>query len=1027
MQSSQDFFELSADFQNSGRETAPADLFLPWRRTFRKFLLAFVLSACALVSPAALAQSGQPNIIVILADDLGYGDVGFNGCPDYPTPNIDSLTINGVRCSSGYVTHPFCSPSRAALLTGRYQQRFGYENQPTQDAANPRLGVPAQELLLAQILQPAGYVCGAVGKWHLGVASNLHPMQRGFNEFFGFLDGASSYYNARLLRGTTQITEPAYLTDAFTREAVSFINRHATEPFFLYLSYNAVHTPFDTPPQNYMDRVENIRNPHRRTYAAMATALDDGVGQVLQALQGQNLLSNTLVFFLSDNGGENNPNRARNYPLRGYKFDVLEGGIHVPFVVQWTGRLPGNDVYDKPVSSLDIVATAAAAAGVQLPADRVYDGFDLIPFLAREQVAPPRTLFWRWFGLGASGPPCDMAGGSPDTIWAVRSGVLKLVAARDTTSQPASLYNLQTDIGETQDLAGARHGDVNTLTSLYNQWNSETIPPLWLANTDANILPLVLAGDWNGYNKGDTRFPWRLTRITAPGVEGTPDAFNWFTNTIHVATTGGDTTPGLHFFALVGDNSYSKQWGGVTINVDGTTSVPFFSGNTLGPTNTITFQNGYYSFRILDWINQIGASMKLAVMKTSAPPVTVRLNGRTPTTPTSDDSVNIGILTNQPKSVEERIYLRWSTDFFITSHMVEAAGSGLNYSATIPAQLAGTGVHYCVTTSTADLSALVTSGTIDPLTLATSSNSHFVVAPGANPSPTPTVTPPPTPTATVEPSATATATIPPSPTPTATPTATPAPSPTPTPTSTPTPTPGSFAAVILATEPANLKGYWKCNETSGTTLADSSGNSKNLTITGAINTNYWLGETGEHGTCFRTDGVAGYASRNDAVIPSLDNTNFTLFALFKGGTDFSSGGAVAISNTSTNNNRANIGANGATSQALAQARGNSTVMNSAFTDGTAFDGSWHSVAFRRNGTAFNLFVDGTRVASTTATFATGSTCNRTSLMHMLTGRTTRYAKGSIQHAAIWNTALSDSEIMAIQRARTINPTPTPTP
>ena len=138
--------------------------------------------------PSALAQSGQPNIIVILADDLGYGDVGFNGCPDYPTPNIDSLTINGVRCSSGYVTHPFCSPSRAALLTGRYQQRFGHENQPTQDAANPRLGVPAQELLLAQILQPAGYVCGAVGKWHLGVAPNLHPMQRGFNEFFGFLD-----------------------------------------------------------------------------------------------------------------------------------------------------------------------------------------------------------------------------------------------------------------------------------------------------------------------------------------------------------------------------------------------------------------------------------------------------------------------------------------------------------------------------------------------------------------------------------------------------------------------------------------------------------------------------------------------------------------------------------------------------------------------------------------------------------------------------------------------------------------------
>jgi len=246
-------------------------------------------------------------------------------------------------------------------------------------------------------------------------------------------------------------------------------------------------------------------------------------------------------------------------------------------------------------------------------------------------------------------------------------------------------------------------------------------------------------------------------------------------------------------------------------------------------------------------------------------------------------------------------------------------------------------------------------------------------------------------------------------------------------TPTATPTPGSFAAVILATEPANLKGYWKCDETSGTTLADSSGNSENLTITGAINANYWLGETGEQGTCFRADGVAGYASRNDAVIPSLDNTNFTLFALFKGGTDFGVLKALAITNSLTTNDLAFIGQNRPTSQAIAQARGHSTIMGSGIANGTAFDGNWHSITFRRNGTAFELFVDGTRVASTTATLATGSTCNRTSLMHMLTSGTTAYAKGSIQHAAIWNRALSDSEIVAIQTARTINPTPTPTP
>src|SRR5947207_10591236 len=220
MQSPEDFFDLSADFQNSGRETAPADLFLRRRRTFRKFLLGFVLSACALVSPSALAQSGQPNIIVILADDLGYGDVGFNGCPDYPTPNIDSLTINGVSCSNGYVTHPFCSPSRAGLITGRYQQRFGHENQPEDDSSNPRLGLPIQEVLLPQMLKPAGYVCGLIGKWHLGLAPNMRPNQRGFDEFFGFLPAANVYFNATLRRNDTLVNEQTYLTDAFTREGV---------------------------------------------------------------------------------------------------------------------------------------------------------------------------------------------------------------------------------------------------------------------------------------------------------------------------------------------------------------------------------------------------------------------------------------------------------------------------------------------------------------------------------------------------------------------------------------------------------------------------------------------------------------------------------------------------------------------------------------------------------------------------------------------------------------------------------------
>jgi len=701
-----------------------------------KTLLVSALVVVWLLPVAEIRAQPPPNIVVILADDLGYGDVSFNGCPDFTTPNIDSLTNTGVRCSNAYVTHPFCSPSRAGLLTGRYQQRFGYENQPFADGANPRLGIPAQEVLLPQILKPAGYVCGLVGKWHLGVASSLNPTKHGFDEFFGFLGSESPYYNAKLFRGTTKITETAYLTDAFTREAVSFIQRHATQPFFLYLAYNAVHKPYNTPPKNYMDRVASIANSNRRIYAAMTLALDDGVGQVLQTLQQQNLLNNTLIFFLSDNGTRQTT-FTRNYPLRGYKFNVLEGGIHVPFVVQWTGVLPAHVVYDPPVSSLDIVATAAAATGSQLPNDRVYDGLNLIPYFNGSQVSPARTLFWRWFGLGKDGPPCDLnnpattksSGGSPGTIWAVRSGSLKLVSERARLGKPPALYNLPSDIGETQDLALAQPADVVTLKSLYDQWNSQTIPPLWVDNTDLKIMPFVLAGDWNAYNKNDAATPWRLTRITAPGVEGTPDGFNYFATTIRVAATGGNTTPGLHSFTFVGNNKYSKQWTGAAINVDGTTSVPFFSGSALGPPNSISLQDGYYySFRILDWQSQVGSSMKVAVMKTSAPPVAVRLSGQAPTAPTSNDPVVVSISTTHPKSVEERVYLRWSTDMFVSSHIIEASGSGQNFAATIPAQQAGTGVQYSAVISTVDLTPVVTSGAIDSLTLATSSVSHFVVA-----------------------------------------------------------------------------------------------------------------------------------------------------------------------------------------------------------------------------------------------------------------------------------------------------------
>jgi arylsulfatase A-like enzyme len=682
----------------------------------KKYLPIFLLFAFASLG-TALAQTPPPNIVVILADDLGYGDVGFNGCADIPTPNIDAIAANGVLCTNGYVTEPFCSPSRAALLTGRYQQRYGHDFGPTVGASNPRLGLPLTETILPQLLKPAGYVCGAVGKWHLGYQPDLLPTRRGFDEFFGFLDAGSHYYNAEVLRDETPLIEPQYLTDAFTREGVDFINRHAAEPFFLYLAYNAVHKPYDAPPQIYLDRVSYITDPNRKRYAAMTVALDDGVGQVMAALQANNLLENTLVFFLSDNGAPleaaSDGDISNNAPLRGYKSNVLEGGVRIPFAVQWTGQLPEGAVFNDPVSSLDIVTTVADVAGISLPLDRVYDGLDILPYLRGEQASPVRTLFWRFPGLGPNSPD------HRNTIWAVRSGPLKLIVERAKDSKPPALYNLNNDIGELQDLAAVQPQDVSALTALYGLWNLDTYPTIFRSNDDNTLLPLVLAGDWNGFNKDDLNSPWNLTKVTAPDLQGTPDAYDWLTNTIHVASSGGDTIPGDHSFSLIGTGSYSVQWGGVPINIDAVTVVPYFSGKGLGPLNTITFAEGYYSFRILDLPQPQGNPMYLSVMKTSAPPIIPSRTAQTPANPTPRDAIKVKIATNAPKSAEEHIYLRLSTDSFLSSQMIEAVGSGRNYSATISPQPAGSLVLYTIMTSTADLASSSTADVIDRSTLAT--------------------------------------------------------------------------------------------------------------------------------------------------------------------------------------------------------------------------------------------------------------------------------------------------------------------
>lgn len=409
----------------------------------------------------------KPNVVVIVSDDQGYADVGFHGCKDIPTPAIDSLAANGIRFTNGYVSCPVCSPTRAGLITGRYQQRFGHEfnTGPPPGSLREHVGLPLTEVTMANALKAAGYVTGAVGKWHLGMRPKYHPFKRGFDEFFGFQHGGHSYLKLKpdsynpIQRGTTPVHEKEYLTDAFSREAVAFISRHKDKPFFLYLTYNAVHTPMEAT-KKYLDRFPNIADKKRRIYAAMLAAMDDGIGRVLRALRDGGIEDDTLIFFFSDNGGPTRANASRNTPLRGAKGTMYEGGVRVPFVIQWKRQLPAGMTYDQPVIALDVFPTAVAAARGKMPADRPIDGVDLLPHLKGEKKdAPHDALFWR-------------AGNRR----AIRKGNWKLIKL---ANRPPELYDLATDIGEKTNLAAQEPDILKDLTATLAKWNAQMVKPLW--------------------------------------------------------------------------------------------------------------------------------------------------------------------------------------------------------------------------------------------------------------------------------------------------------------------------------------------------------------------------------------------------------------------------------------------------------------------------------------------------------------------------------------------------------------------
>ncbi|MBM3290175.1 MAG: sulfatase [Candidatus Hydrogenedentes bacterium] len=436
----------------------------------RRFLSLFG-GAAAGVALGGCATTGRvsrrkPNVVLIVADDLGYGELSVQGSKDIPTPHIDSIAANGVRFTDGYVTCPVCSPTRAGLLTGRYQQRFGHEFNPGPMGSESRaFGLPLTETTLAQRLKHLGYATGMFGKWHLGTRDGYYPTDRGFDEFYGFLGGAHSYVNAKadaknpILRGKTAVGELSYSTDDFAREACGFIERHREQPFFLYVPFNAVHSPMDAL-DKYMAPFASIRDEKRRTFAGMLSALDAGVGSILGTLDTTGLTDNTLVIFISDNGGPTEQITSGNGPLRGVKGQMLEGGIRVPFMMQWPGRIPPGTTVTDPVISLDVVPTAIAAAGGTLESSSKVDGVDLAPYVQGQQNAVPReTLFWR------QGPN-----------WAVRKGDFKLVVQ---TGEPFALYNLAVDIHEDRNLATQMPEKVKELQADWDAWNANNIAPLW--------------------------------------------------------------------------------------------------------------------------------------------------------------------------------------------------------------------------------------------------------------------------------------------------------------------------------------------------------------------------------------------------------------------------------------------------------------------------------------------------------------------------------------------------------------------
>jgi len=425
----------------------------------------FLLLLTLLVFSVYGQENPRPNVIIILADDQGNADAGYQRSPSIvSTPAIDKLASDGVVFTNGYASAYVCAPTRAGLLTGRYQQRFGFYR-----ASDSRQGMPKDEITLADILKKEGYTTGIFGKWHLGLTKPYYPTSRGFDEFYGFLGhGAHDYFDLSckndssnshncIYRNEKPINDTGYLTDNLAREACHFIrkNTRANKPFFCYLPFNAVHWPLQAPDEDI--KKFNTGNKNRNIYLAMLYRMDLAIDKVINTLKEEGVYENTLLFYFSDNGGAKKVN-ANNLPLRDYKQSVYEGGLRVPFVVSWPEKIKPA-VSNEPVISLDILPTVCAALNIELPADRIYDGKNLLPVVEERLKVPLHNeLFFD----------------GNDNRWAVRQGDWKLVSVKNLLE----LYHLKTDIGEKNNLADKNPEKVRELKMKYKNWRSEMASPM---------------------------------------------------------------------------------------------------------------------------------------------------------------------------------------------------------------------------------------------------------------------------------------------------------------------------------------------------------------------------------------------------------------------------------------------------------------------------------------------------------------------------------------------------------------------